>query len=105
MMYEKQSAHMLPRTLDDVVDLLIGDLRADERQTLSNLSEMEFNCLYASVAKTIINEFKLWDGNEDLTLACVQASDDVGTSSDPAMTILQKVRQALQADPGIVIIT
>ena len=105
MMYEKPYRPGLPRTVDEVADLLIADLPPKEMVTLSSMDENDFLRLYDSVAQYVLDEFKVWTGNEDLLESCLSlvAADEKET--DPAMIILRRVWQKLNDFPEILIIT
>ena len=105
MMYEKPFKPDLPRTVDEVADLLIADLPPKEMVTLSSMTENDFLRLYDSVAQYVLDEFKIWTGNEDLLESCMARVSDVGEDTDPAMIILRRVWQKLHDLPEIVIIT
>jgi hypothetical protein len=105
MMYEKPFKPDLPRTVDEVADLLIADLPPKEMVTLSSMTENDFLRLYDSVAQYVLDEFKIWTGNEDLLESCMARVSDVGENTDPAMIILRRVWQKLHDLPEIVIIT
>ena len=71
MMYEKPFKPDLPRTVDEVANILIADLPPKEMVTLSSMDEHEFLRLYDSVAQYVLDEFKIWTGNEDLLESCM----------------------------------
>ena len=105
-MYEKSHNHNLPQTVDEVADLLISDLPPREMNTLSDMSENEFFRLYNSVANYVLDEFKIWTGNDELLASCLnQVTGETRSSeADPAMIILRRVWQKLNDFPEIVII-
>jgi hypothetical protein len=104
-MYEKPNMQKLPRTVDEVADLLISDLPPQHMATLSGLSENEFVRLYDSVANYVLDEFKVWTGNDDLLESCMNQVDDANQTTDPAMIILRRVWQKLNDFPEILIVT
>ena len=105
MMYEKPFKPELPRSVDEVADLLISDLPPNEMVTLSTMAESDFLRLYDSVAQYVLDEFKIWTGNEDLLESCMASVSGVGQDTDPAMIILRRVWQKLNDLPEILIIT
>jgi hypothetical protein len=105
MMYEKPFKPDLPRSVDEVADLLIADLPPNEMVTLSSMDEREFLRLYDSVAQYVLDEFKIWTGNADLLESCMASVSEVGQDTDPAMIILRRVWQKLNDLPEILIIT
>jgi hypothetical protein len=104
-MYEKPNMHNLPRTVDEVADLLISDLPPQEMSTLSSMTENDFVRLYDSVANYVLDEFKVWTGNDDLLESCLDQVSLEDKATDPAMIILRRVWQKLNDFPEILIIT
>lgn len=105
MMYEKPNRPTLPRTVDEVADLLIADLPPREMATLSSMDENDFLRLYESVAQYVLDEFKIWTGNDDLLASCLSSDPTEDNATDPAMVILRRVWQKLSDFPEILIIT
>ena len=105
MMNEEPNLPSLPRTVDEVADLLIADLPPKEMATLSSMDESEFLRLYNSVAQYVLDEFKVWTGNDDLLASCFSLVSIGNESNDPAMIILKRVWQKLNDFPEILIIT
>jgi hypothetical protein len=105
MMYEKPFRPTLPRTVDEVADLLIADLPPQEMVALSSMTESDFRRLYDSVAHYVLDEFKIWTGNEDLLESCMASVSGGDEDTDPAMIILRRVWQKLNDLPEILIIT
>ncbi len=105
MMYEKPDRPTLPRTVDEVADLLIADLPPREMVTLSSMDEGDFLRLYDSVAQYVLDEFKIWTGNDDLLASCLAEPSGNDEATDPAMIILRRVWQKLSDFPEILIIT
>ena len=105
MMYEKPNRPVLPRTVDEVANLLIADLPPKEMVTLSSMDESDFLRLYDSVAQYVIDEFKIWTGNDDLLVSCFASVSESEDATDPAMVILKRVWQKLNDFPEILIIT
>jgi hypothetical protein len=105
MMYEKSNMPSLPQTVDEVADLLISDLPPKEMVTLSKMDENDFLRLYNSVAQYVLDEFRVWTGNDDLLESCLDKVSSSGEATDPAMIILRRVWQKLNDFPEILIIT
>ena len=105
MMYEKPFKPSLPRTVDEVADLLIADLPPQEMTTLSKMDQNDFLRLYDSVAQYVLDEFKVWTGNEDLLESCMSNVITGVDDTDPAMIILRSVRKKLNDLNEILIIT
>ena len=104
-MYEKPNRHSLPRTVDEVADLLISDLPPQEMATLSGMTEKDFVRLYDSVANYVLDEFKVWTGNDALLESCMDEVSEETHATDPAMIILRRMWQKLHHLPEILIIT
>ena len=104
-MFEKYNTNSLPRTVDEVADLLISDLPPREMTTLSVMSENEFVHLYESVAQYVLDEFKVWTGNVELLDSCMDHASEKHQATEPAMIILRRVWQKLNDLPEILIIT
>jgi hypothetical protein len=104
-MYDRELRYDIPRTVEDVVELLISDLLTNHREALTGMSENDFDTLYQAVAPYILHEFRLWTGNNELLNACLAATDADGPETDPAMIILRRVKQALREHHGVLIIT
>ena len=103
-MYEKPH-YSLPRSVDEVADLLISDLPPQQMATLSDMTESDFVRLYDSVANYVLEEFKVWTGNDELLESCLNEVSEDNQSTDPAMIILRRVWQKLHSFPEILIIT
>ena len=104
-MYEKTNQQSLPRTVDEVADLLIADLPPREMATLSGLTENDFVHLYDSVAQYVLEEFKVWTGNVELLDSCMGQVSESHPTTEPAMVILRRVWQKLGDFPEILIVT
>ena len=97
--------HSLPKTVDEVADLLISDLPPQEMATFSLMSENDFVRLYESVARYVLEEFKVWTGNVELLDSCMNHVSEVYQTTEPAMVILRRVWQKLNDFPEILVIT
>lgn len=95
----------MPRTVDEVVDLLVSDLMNTHRDALSRMDASDFALLYRSVAEYIIAEFRLWTGNEALLNDCLAQAGSDAENLDPALVILRKVRERFNEEAGVLIIT
>ena len=104
-MDDKFNMHSLPKTVDEVADLLISDLPPREMATLSLMTENDFVNLYDSVAQYVLEEFKVWTGNVELLDSCMDQVPEDHPTTEPAMVILRRVWQRLNYFPEILIIT
>lgn len=83
----------LPRTVEEVIDVLYLDLKLRDKVVLASLTENELeSSVYLALAKTIRKEFGLYNGNADLLASC---SSLLGTTydryEDPAMVIVKEL--------------
>ena len=104
-MFEKYNTNSLPRTVDEVADLLISDLPPREMTTLAVMTENEFVHLYEHVAQYVLDEFRVWTGNVELLESCMDHVTEKHQATEPAMIILRRVWQKLNELPEILIIT
>ena len=83
----------LPRTVEEVVDLLYKDLPLRDRMIMSKLSEEELNLsVYLALAKSIRKEFGLYNGNEHLIASCRSyLGREYDSYEDPAMVIMKEL--------------
>ena len=83
----------LPRTVEEVVDILYGDLSLRDKVVLASLTENDLEAsVYLALAKTIRREFGLYSGNLELLASC---SGFLGNGydrfEDPAMVIIKEL--------------
>jgi len=83
----------LPRTVEEVVDILFADLLLRDRVVLSQLSEEELDSsVYLALAKTIRREFGLYNGNDHLINSCRSyLGREYDSFEDPAMVIVKEL--------------
>ncbi len=94
----KQALTSLPRTVEEVVNILYSDLSLRDKVVLASLSESDLeSTVYLALAKTIRREFGLYNGNHELLASC---SSFLGTSydkfEDPAMVIVKELWQKIR---------
>lgn len=92
-----------PRSVDEAAELLLSDLLMQHLQTLSNMTETDFDMLCEKVSPYLMEEFKLWEGNHVLLDSCFSKTDTDET--DPARIILNRVKQLLHDFNGFLVIT
>ena len=102
-MFTNNDQHRKPKTVNEAAELLISDLLIQHLHSLSKMTEQEFNHLCDHVTPYLIDEFQIWQGNDDLLDSCYQ-SDDTAID-DPARIILNKVRDMLNNFSGFLVIT
>jgi hypothetical protein len=106
IMYEKPKDIYAPTTVDEVADLLVSDLMASEVEKLNLMEEKEFLALYREVATIILEEFKIWTGNDQLLHSCFEEIEASEPDVDPALIILRRVKAKLEDySPGVYFIT
>jgi len=102
-MMNRNVRYKLPENVDEAAELLLSDLLMQHLQTLSNMTEEDFDHLCDRVSPYLLEEFKLWQGNEPLLDSCY---DDLDTQEvDPARIILNRVKQMLHDFHGFLVIT
>lgn len=83
----------LPRSVEEVVQILYVDLSLRDKVTMASLSEGELNSsVYLALAKTIRKEFGLYTGNEELIASCLSyLGKEYDAYEDPAMVIIKEL--------------
>lgn len=102
-MIDKTERVRTPATVNEAAELLLSDLLVQHLKTLSNMTEHEFNLLCDHVTPYLIEEFQIWQGNNDLLESCYESGD--GENSDPARVILNRVKEILNNFNGFLVIT
>jgi hypothetical protein len=102
-MMNKDTRNKLPENVDEAAELLLSDLLMQHLQILSNMSDEDFDLLCDRVSPYLVEEFKLWQGNEPLLDSCYANLDNPVT--DPARIILNRVKQMLHDFQGFLVIT
>lgn len=92
----------MPKTVEEAAEILISDLLIQHLQTLSRMDDEDFDALCEKVTPYLLEEFKLWQGNNHLLESCLNA-DQKG--SDPARTILKAVKSKLNDFSCFLVIT
>jgi len=91
-----------PQTVDEAAQMLLSDLLIQHLQSLSQMAEVDFETLCEGVTPYLIDEFKLWQGNDALLDSCFARISD---ETDPARIILNRVRELLRNFHGFLVIT
>ena len=102
-MFANRERNRKPKTVSEAAELLISDLLIQHLNTLSRMTEQEFNNLCDHVTPYLIDEFKIWQGNDDLLDSCYHSDDT--SDEDPARIILNRVRSMLNNFSGFLVIT
>ena len=77
-----------PKTVEEAVDRLIGELSLKDRTTISNLTEDELINLHINLGEYIRNEFGLWFANKNLMASCCTIAKLDKIHEDTASTII-----------------
>jgi len=90
----------LPRTVEEVVDILFYDLLLRDRVIMAQLSEEELDSsVYLALAKSIRKEFGLYNGNDHLIESCRSyLGREYDNFEDPAMVIIKELWKKIRAN-------
>ena len=77
-----------PKTVEEAVDRLIGEISLKDRTTISNLAEDELVSLRINLGEYIRSEFGIWSGNKDLMTSCCKIVQMDKIHEDTASTII-----------------
>ncbi len=102
-MIGKTERYRTPTTVNEAAEMLLSDLLVQHLKTLSNMTDHEFNLLCDHVTPYLIEEFQIWQGNNDLLESCYECGD--GENADPARIILNRVKEILSNFNGFLVIT
>ena len=104
-MFERSDHQKTPRTVDEAARLILSDLLSQHLQTLSDMTDHDFDMLCEQVTPYLIDEFKLWQGNNTLLNSCLAAASLNENEIDPARIILNRLRKMIRNFNGFIIIT
>ena len=102
-MFDKNANHRLPKSVDEAAELLLSDLLLQHLQTLMQMSEDEYDRLCDKLAPYLLEEFKIWQGNDALLDSCY--GQCLSTAEDPTRIILNRVKKMLEDFHGFLVIT
>jgi predicted metal-binding transcription factor (methanogenesis marker protein 9) len=102
-MFNKKVQYRLPKSVDEAAELLLSDLLLQHLQTLVQMSEDEYDRLCDKLAPYLLEEFRVWQGNNDLLDSCYNDSED--ETVDPTRIILNRIKKILQDLDGFLVIT
>ncbi len=95
---KKLDRSKLPKTVDDVVELLVSDLSTREKVLIAKMKEEDIHTLTAKTAPVIKAEFKLDTGNEELLRSCRETEGiDVLDADQAAKAILRNLWNRIKA--------
>ncbi len=86
----KRKSSKLPKTVDQAVDRLIGELPLKDKTTIANMAENDLITLQFTLGTYIGREFGIWSGNRELLESCEIISGDVHLHPDFAPTVIIK---------------
>jgi len=86
----KRKSSKLPKTVDQAVDRLIGELPLKDKTTIANMAENDLTTLQFTLGTYIGREFGIWSGNRQLLESCEIISGDVDLHPDFAPTVIIK---------------
>jgi hypothetical protein len=101
-MIKRNMDRQAPRTVEEAAQLLLSDLLIQHLQAISQLSNSEFEEMCDHVTPYLIEEFRLWQGNDALLNSCL--NHDTG-EDDPAKIILNRVKDIICDFHGFLVIT
>ena len=102
-MFDKHAQYRLPKSVDEAAELLLSDLLLQHLQTLVQMSEDDYEKLCDKLAPYLLDEFRIWQGNDALLDSCYNQCETV--SEDPTRIILNRVKTMLQDFHGFLVIT
>jgi hypothetical protein len=102
-MFNHKVTYRLPKSVDEAAELLLSDLLLEHLQTLMLMSEDDYSRLCEKLAPYLLEEFQIWQGNNDLLYSCYKCCEDA--AEDPTRIILNRIRQMLQEFHGLFVIT
>lgn len=102
-MFEKNNNNRMPASVDEAAELLLSDLLLQHLQSLSKMDEKDFEMLCEKIAPYLIEEFKIWQGNDALLESCF--NQDEYQDEDPTRIILNRVKTLLNDFHGFLVIT
>lgn len=90
----------LPRTVEEVVNVLLNDLPLRDRVVLSSLNEEQLDTsVYLALAKSIREEFGLYNGNASLIASCQSyLGSEYDSYEDPAMVIIKELWRKIKGN-------
>jgi len=96
--FDSYQPKTLPRTVEEVVDLLYKDLLVRDRIIMAGLSEEELaSSVYLALAKSIRQEFGLYTGNQHLIDSCRSYMvKEYVRFEDPVMIIAKELWKKVQ---------
>ena len=59
-----------PKTVDEAVNRLLSEMTLKDKTTIAKMEEYELSSLTLNLGRYILDEFRIWPGNEDLMNSC-----------------------------------
>ena len=101
-MFGTDRRYHVPQTVEEAAEMLLSDLLMQQLSTLSHMTENDFDQLCDQVTPFLLEEFKIWQGNDALLHSCCSRGED---EPDPARVILNQVKEILSNFNGFLVIT
>lgn len=102
-MFNKKAQYRLPKSVDEAAELLLSDLLLQHLQTLVQMSEDDYDRLCDKLAPYLLEEFRIWQGNNDLLESCYSYCGD--ETVDPTRIILNRIKKMIRDFDGFLVIT
>ncbi len=102
-MLEKHKQHRMPRSVEEAAELLLSDLLTQHLHALSSMDGQDFDLLCEKVTPFLLEEFKIWQGNDALLDSCFSQTDI--DEDDPTRIIMNHVKKILEDFHGFLVIT
>jgi hypothetical protein len=102
-MFDKNENYRLPKSVDEAAELLLSDLLLQHLQTLAQMSEDDYDQLCDKLAPYMLEEFRIWQGNNALLDSCYSQSNS--PTEDPTRIILNRIKKMLEDFQGFLVIT
>lgn len=101
-MFNKKDQYRLPKSVDEAAELLLSDLLLQHLKTLVQMSEDDYDRLCDKLAPYLLEEFRIWQGNNDLLESCYSHCGD--ETVDPTRIILNRIKKMISDFDGFVVI-
>lgn len=93
------NAFLVPKSVDEAVDVLLQRLTQDARNQISDFDEDDLPILSMKIGTYIRNEFKLWSDNDELLFDCCRIAGVDGIHPDSASgLIIRKLWEFLRQE-------
>ena len=101
-MIDRFRRYKLPSTVNEAVEVLISDLTTQQMAAMGHMTDEEFDLLCRQLVPHLQHDFRLWAGNDRLLMDCFHTVDN-DTGTDPMRIIMDRMRERLTSDHGVII--